>query len=253
MILLRMSNRVHVEENFDSDESVLAKSAPRLSVVATPIGNLSDMSARAQATLATADFIACEDTRTSGNLLKKFGISRPLFACHDHNEQASATGIAEKIAGGAHIALVCDAGTPTLSDPGFRVVRECRRRGLAVEPIPGACALIAALSASGLPTNAFAYHGFLAPKTAARQRFLEENRGSKITLALYESCHRIRAFAEEIATVLGEKRVVCFAREITKLHETILTGTIAEVLPQLVGKNLKGEFVVLIAPEDFEL
>lgn len=239
----------------DAAENVVpaAPRGARLSVVATPIGNLSDLSPRARETLASADCIACEDTRTSGNLLRRFGISRPLIACHDHNEAASAAGIAEKIASGAHVALVCDAGTPTLSDPGFRVVRECRRRGLAVEPIPGACALIAALSASGLPTNAFAFHGFLAPKTSARRRFLEENRAAKMTLAVYESCHRIRAFAEEIAEILGGGRVVCFARELTKLHETILTGTIAEILPRLVGKNLKGEFVVLIAPADFVL
>lgn len=247
-------------ENF-SEKSVPADAesvpatprGPRLSVVATPIGNLSDLSPRARETLASADCIACEDTRTSGNLLRRFGISRPLIACHDHNEAASAAGIAEKIAAGAHVALVCDAGTPTLSDPGFRVVRECRRRGLTVEPIPGACALIAALSASGLPTNAFAFHGFLPPKTAARRRFLQENRDAEITLAVYESCHRIRVFAEEIAETLGAERVVCFARELTKLHETVLTGTISEILPRLVGKNLKGEFVVLIAPADFTL
>lgn len=246
----------HVCEDFEAEASVSApeeNTQPRLSVVATPIGNLGDLSPRAQRVLATADCIACEDTRTTGNLLRKFGIERPLIAYHEHNEQASAAGIASKIESGAHVALVCDAGTPTLSDPGFRVVRECRRRGLAVEPLPGPCALITALSVSGLPTNAFAYHGFLPPKTAARRRFLDENRDSKITLAVYESCHRIRAFAEEIAEVLGAERVVCFARELTKLHETVLTGTIADVLPKLIGKNLKGEFVVLIAPKDFVL
>lgn len=237
----------------DADAAVPATGAPRLSVVATPIGNLADLSPRARETLLAADCIACEDTRTTGNMLRRFGIERPLIAYHEHNELASASGIAAKIEAGARVALVCDAGTPTLSDPGFRVVRECRRRGLAVEPVPGPCALIAALSASGLPTNAFAYHGFLPPKTAARRRFLEENRDSKITLAVYESCHRIRAFAEEIADVLGGARVVCFARELTKLHETVLTGPISEVLPRLVGKNLKGEFVVLIAPPDFTL
>lgn len=249
-----------VMENHACEDCVAGESSipaenhqPRLSVVATPIGNLSDLSPRAQSVLASADCIACEDTRTTGNLLRKFGIERPLIAYHEHNEQVSAAGIAAKIESGAHVALVCDAGTPTLSDPGFRVVRECRRRGLAVEPIPGPCALITALSASGLPTNAFAYHGFLPPKTAARRRFLDENRASKITLAVYESCHRIRAFAEEIDEVLGSERVVCFARELTKLHETVLTGTIAEVLPKLIGKNLKGEFVVLIAPQDFVL
>lgn len=239
-------------EEFSENETASPRGA-RLSVVATPIGNLSDLSPRARETLAAADFIACEDTRTTGNMLRRFGISRPLLAHHEHNEQASAAGIAARIAEGARAALVCDAGTPTLSDPGFRVVRECRRRGLDVESVPGPCALVAALSVSGLPTNAFAYHGFLAPKSAARRRFLEENRASKITLAVYESCHRIRAFAEEIAEVLGGGRVVCFARELTKLHETVLSGAISEVLPKLVGKNLKGEFVVLIAPEGYEL
>lgn len=237
----------------EAEENLAGTQGGRLSVVATPIGNLEDLSPRAKAVLESADCIACEDTRTSGNLLRHFGIARPLIAYHDHNEQASAAGIADKIAAGAHIALVCDAGTPTLSDPGFRVVRECRRRGLAVETIPGPCALIAALSASGLPTNAFAFHGFLVPKTSARRKFLEENREAKMTLAVYESCHRIRAFAEEILELLGNDRVVCFARELTKLHETILTGTIGEILPKMVGKNLKGEFVVLIAPADFEL
>ena len=190
------------EENLREGEEI-SGNAPvrgaRLSVTATPIGNLSDLSPRARETLAAADFIACEDTRTTGNLLRRFGIARPLLAYHEHNEQASAAGIAAKIAAGAHVALVCDAGTPTLSDPGFRVVRECRRAGLAVESVPGPCALIAALSVSGLPTNAFAFHGFLPPKSAARRRFLEENRAAKMTLAVYESCHRIRAFAEEIA------------------------------------------------------
>lgn len=239
------------EQNTENADSGLR--AALLSVVATPIGNLSDLSPRARETLASADFIACEDTRTTGNLLRKFEIARPLLAYHEHNEQASAAGIAAKIEAGAHVALVCDAGTPTLSDPGFRVVRECRRRGLKVESVPGPCALITALSVSGLPTNAFAYHGFLAPKAAARRRFLEENRDEQMTLAVYESCHRIRAFAEEIQEILGENRVVCFARELTKLHETVLTGRISEILPKLTGKNLKGEFVVLIAPESFAL
>lgn len=243
------------QEDFSPSENSLPEDGglPRLSVVATPIGNLSDLSPRARKVLESADCIACEDTRTTGNLLRKFGIERPLIAYHEHNEQASAAGIALKIENGSRVALVCDAGTPTLSDPGFRVVRECRRRGLPVEPIPGPCALITALSVSGLPTNAFAYHGFLPPKTAARRRFLSENRESKITLAVYESCHRIRAFAEEIAEILGGNRVVCFARELTKLHETVLSGAIADVLPKLEGKNLKGEFVVLIAPDDFVL
>ena len=225
-----------------------------LLVVATPIGNLADISDRAREALKSAAVIACEDTRNTGNLLKLLGIHRPLVSNHGNNEKEVAAALADRVAAGETVAVVSDAGTPAISDPGFRVVRECRRRGLTVSPIPGACAFVAALSASGLPTNAFAYHGFLQPKSAARIRFLETIAAdSDITLVLYESCHRVGSFVAEITEKLGPDRVICVAREVTKLHETILTGRAADILPKMTGNNLRGEFVVIIAPKDFAL
>ncbi len=225
-----------------------------LLVVATPIGNLADISDRAREALKSASVIACEDTRNTGNLLKLLGIHRPLVSNHGNNEKEVAAALADRVAAGETVAVVSDAGTPAISDPGFRVVRECRRRGLPVSPIPGACAFVAALSASGLPTNAFAYHGFLQPKSAARIRFLETVAAqSEITLVLYESCHRIGSFVAEMAEKLGPDRVICVAREVTKLHETILVGRVADLLPKMTGNNLRGEFVVIIAPKDFAL
>ena len=226
----------------------------QLLVVATPIGNLGDISERAKKALADADAVACEDTRQSGNLLKHLGLSKPLLANHEHNEKNFAVVLADRIAAGETIALISDAGTPAISDPGFRAVRECRRRGLPVSPIPGACAFVAALSASGLPTNAFAYHGFLQPKSAARIRFLETiAAGTEMTLVVYESCHRVGSFVEEIVEKLGPDRVIAVARELTKLHETMLVGRAADILPKMTGNNLRGEFVVMIAPADFTL
>jgi 16S rRNA (cytidine1402-2'-O)-methyltransferase len=224
-----------------------------LTLVATPIGNLSDISERAKEALHSADVVACEDTRVTGNLLRLLGIQKPLLAHHEHNERQSAAALAERVAAGEQVAVVCDAGSPALSDPGFRATRECRRRGLPVSPVPGPCAAIAALTASGLPTNAFRYVGFLAPKSAARLRFLEEIREATETVVLYESCHRVEKFATEIVEVLGAERVVCFAREITKLHETFIVGTAGEVAPKMKGDNLRGEFVVVIAPAGYVL
>ena len=225
-----------------------------LLVVATPIGNLGDISERARKALESASVIACEDTRQTANLMRHIGLHRPLVANHEHNEKDFAVVLADKVAAGETVALVSDAGTPAISDPGFRAVRECRRRGLTVTPIPGACAFVAALSASGLPTNAFAYHGFLQPKSAARIRFLENIAATtEMTLVVYESCHRIASFTKEIAEKLGPDRVICVAREITKLHETILVGNAGDIAPKMTGNNLKGEFVVIIAPKDFVL
>lgn len=224
-----------------------------LYVVATPIGNLADLTDRARAILGAVDFIACEDTRTTGGLLTRFGLHRPLVSYHDHNEIEAAGRIVEKIAAGSSVALVSDAGTPAISDPGFRLVRACRRRGLPVIPVPGACAIAAVLSASGLPTNGFFFAGFLTAKTSARTAFLEKYRDFEFTLALYESCHRIDKFAVEIVATLGPDRVVCIAREVTKLHETWLVGRAADVSSRLLAGSLKGEFVVLIAPADFVL
>ena len=225
-----------------------------LYVVATPIGNLNDLSDRARIILGSCDLIVCEDTRTCGRLLAHLEIDTPdLLSYHERNEKQRAPLIAERIASGKAVALVADAGTPTLSDPGFRLVRECRRRGLPVTPIPGASAVLAALCASGLPTHGFLFVGFLPPKKSARQRFFEKYQDFEYTLVLYESCHRIQKFMEDCVAVLGPNRMVCIAREITKRHETFHVGTSAAVKEQLKTACLKGEFVVLIADKDFQL
>lgn len=224
-----------------------------LYVVATPIGNLADLTDRARALLGAVDLIACEDTRTTGAMLTRLGLHRPLLPYHEHNEVEAADKLAEAVASGKSVAIVSDAGTPALSDPGFRVVRACRRRGLPVVPVPGPSALTAVLSASGLPTNGFLYVGFLPPKSAARMAFFEKHRAFAYTIALFESCHRIDKAVAEIVSVLGGSRVICVAKEVTKLHESFLVGPSADVQARLAKACLKGEFVLLIAPEDFVL
>ena len=234
------------------EENTSLKPQPgHLYVVATPIGNLADLTDRARAILSGVDIVACEDTRTTGSMLVRLGLRKDLFAYHDHNETEAAEQLAEQIAQGRSVAVVSDAGTPGLSDPGFRIVRACRRRKLPVIPVPGPSALITVLSAAGLPTNGFLFAGFLPPKTAARTAFLQKYHEFDYTLALYESCHRIDKFAAEIVQVLGPDRVICIAKEVTKIHETFLVGLSAEVLARLEKMSLKGEFVVLIAPKDF--
>ncbi len=233
--------------------SSLTPQPGHLYVVATPIGNLADLTDRARAILGAVDLVACEDTRTTGSMLTRLGLHRDLVAYHDHNEIDVAERLAEQIAAGKSVAVVSDAGTPAISDPGFRIVRACRRRNLPVIPVPGACAVAAVLSASGLPTNGFLFAGFLISKTSARTAFLEKYRDFEFTLALYESCHRIDKFAEEIVVTLGPDRVVCIAKEVTKLHETFYVGRAADVRDRLLKGSLKGEFVVLIAPADFVL
>lgn len=227
--------------------------AGRLLVVATPLGNLGDLTARAREAIAGCDAVACEDTRVTGGLLRHLDVSKPMLAYHEHNEKEVAVAIADRVAAGAVIALITDAGTPGISDPGFRVTRECRRRGLTVSPLPGPCAIVALLSASGLPTNAFRFVGFLPPKSAARRRFLEEIRAAAETVVLHESCHRIGDFLDEMLELLGPDRVVCVGRELTKLHETIRTAALKDLVSALKAGSLKGEFTVAIAPADFAL
>jgi 16S rRNA (cytidine1402-2'-O)-methyltransferase len=224
-----------------------------LYVVATPIGNLADITERARAILSRVDAIACEDTRTTGAMLTRFGLHKPLIAYHDHNETDVAERLAADLAAGRSIAIVSDAGTPAISDPGFRLVRACRRKNIPVVPVPGASAITAVLSAAGLPTNGFLFVGFLPPKTSARTAFLEKYRDFDYTLALYESCHRIDKFVDEIVATLGENRVVAVAKEVTKVHETFLVGKAADVRARLSKISIKGEFVLLIAPASFEL
>ena len=224
-----------------------------LYVVATPIGNMTDVSERARAILGSVDLVACEDTRTTGSLMQRLGLRRDLAPYHEHNEAAAAERLAELLASGKSIALVSDAGTPALSDPGFRLVRACRRRGLPVVPVPGPSAVTAALSASGLPTNGFLYLGFLPPKSSARTKCFEKYRSFEYTLAIYESGHRIAAAVAEVEATLGPARTICVAKEITKLHETFLVGPAAQVRARLARTSPKGEFVLLIAPADFVL
>ena len=224
-----------------------------LYIVATPIGNLADLTERAKAILGSVELVACEDTRTTGALLGRLGIHRELVSYHEHNEIEAAERLAERIASGRSVALATDAGTPGLSDPGFRVVRACRRRGLPVVPVPGAVAFAAVLCASGLPTNGFLYAGFLPPKTSARLAFLGKYKEFEYTIALYESCYRIDKAVDDIVAALGADRVVCVAKEVTKIHETFWTGTAGEVRDKLAKASLKGEFTVLIAPAGYAL
>lgn len=227
--------------------------ARTLYVVATPIGNLSDISARALAILSTCDKIACEDTRVVLKLLNHLNIRKPLVSYRDENESSQALKLVEELKNGLSLALVSDAGTPTISDPGFRLVRLCRKEGIAVSPIPGPCAFIAALSASGLPSNAFFFAGFLPPKSAARVRFFEANRLAEHTLIVYESCHRILSFLEELTLVMGEERVIAVCREISKKFETFIVGPAGQVAAELKTRSHKGEFVVIVAPAAFQL
>jgi 16S rRNA (cytidine1402-2'-O)-methyltransferase len=235
------------------DNPSLIPLAGHLYVVATPIGNLADLSERAKAILESVDLIACEDTRTTGGLLNRLGKRVELVSYHEHNELEAAERIADLISSGKSVALVSDAGTPAISDPGFRLTRACRKRGLPVVPVPGPVAFATVLSASGLPSNGLLYVGFLPPKTSARVSFLQKHKAFPYTIALYESCHRIAAAVDEIVLELGETRVITVAKEVTKLHETFLVGPAKEVQEKLSKITIKGEFVLLIAPEEFVL
>ena len=233
------------------ENSSLTPVAGHLYVVATPIGNLADLSQRASSILCQCSLIACEDTRVSRKLLSAIGSDRPTVSYRDANEQAEAIRLADRLDAGESIALVCDAGTPTISDPGFRLVRECRKRGIPVVPVPGPAAMVTALMASGLPTDGFLYLGFLPPKKAARLRTFEKFKDFEYTLVFYESCHRIEKFIADAIDILGPERVASLGRELTKQHETFLVGSLSEIQSQLTGKNLKGEFVVIVGPSRF--
>ena len=219
-----------------------------LYVVATPIGNLGDLSPRAVEVLRAVDWIAAEDTRHSGRLLRHFGIGRPLLSLHEHNESKALEKVVGHLEAGRSVALISDAGTPLVSDPGFPLVRECRRRGLRVSPVPGPSALVAALSACGLPADHFCFHGFPPRQPAARRERLGELRSQRVTLVFYESSHRIAASLADMAEVLGGDRPACVARELTKRHEEFLHGSLEE-LARLVADDpdrQRGEFVVVV-------
>ncbi len=219
----------------------------------TPLGNREDLSPRAARILSEADLIACEDTRTSQRILQPLGISKPTTAYHEHNEQRQAIALADAVQQGRKVALITDAGMPAISDPGFRVVRECRRRGLTVVPIPGPTAAMTALAASGLPSDGFLFLGFLPAKTAARKKTFEQYRAFPFTLLFYESTYRIEAFVDDLIETLGPDRTICIGRELTKMHESFLVGRAGEVKERLAKGSTKGEFVVIIAKEGYFL
>jgi 16S rRNA (cytidine1402-2'-O)-methyltransferase len=225
----------------------------QLFIISVPIGNLKDITERAKETLQTVDLIACEDTRVTGKLLKALAIQRgiPLISYRDENEHALSETLLAKIKDGVSIALLSDAGTPAISDPGFRLINACRIAGVTITALPGACALINALALSGLPTDSFLFAGFLAPKRSARQKFFREHADQPYTIILYESCHRIEKCIEDIITVLGSDRVISICREMTKIHESVHTGNALEVQETVSRKSKKGEFVVLIAKKSF--
>ncbi|WP_196137135.1 16S rRNA (cytidine(1402)-2'-O)-methyltransferase [Aliikangiella sp. G2MR2-5] len=219
-----------------------------LYVVATPIGNLDDVSDRMRHTLANVERIAAEDTRRTRSLLSHIGVNTPCFSLHEHNERQKLDYIVQCLDKGESIALVSDAGTPLISDPGYPVVHELRKLGFRVVPVPGACAFVAALSVSGLPSDRFYFEGFLPSKQGARLKRLKELSTESATQIFYESSHRIRACLEDIAVAMGAEREVVIARELTKTFETVLGGSVNSLIEILDSDSnqSRGEFVVLI-------
>ena len=228
--------------------AALAKQvAPGLHLVATPIGNLGDITLRAIATLAAADVIYCEDTRHSRTLANHFGLDAPMKPYHEHNGEAARPHILAALAAGQRVALISDAGTPLISDPGYKLVRAAIEAGHMVTCLPGASAVLAALTVSGLPTDCFLFAGFLPPKQAARRARLQQLATVDATMVLYEAPSRVAACVADIAAVLGD-REVAVARELTKLHEAVLRGPASRMAEQLVQDAPPGEFVIVVAP-----
>ena len=220
-----------------------------LFVVATPIGNLDDLTPRARQVLAEVDAILCEDTRQSGVLLRHAGIARPLLAVHEHNEGERAAALVQRLREGQRLALISDAGTPLLSDPGYRLVAAVRAAGFAVSPIPGPCALIAALSVAGLPTDRFSFEGFLPAKAGERRARLQAVASDPRTLVWYEAPHRIAETLQATVEVLGAERRAVMGRELTKRFETVLDGTLAELSARVQSDadQQRGEIVLVVA------
>jgi 16S rRNA (cytidine1402-2'-O)-methyltransferase len=220
----------------------------RLAVISTPIGNLGDLSPRAREELATAELVAAEDTRRTGQLLTTLGLSRPLVSLHEHNERERIDELLEKLRGGARIALVSDAGTPLLSDPGFELVRRVSQEGMSVVAVPGPSAITAALSIAGLPTERFSFEGFLPARLAERRTRIAELAGESRTLVFFEAPHRIAEALEDLAAGFGQTRRAAVARELTKVFETVYRGTLAELAAQARSDAnfTRGEITVVV-------
>ncbi len=217
-----------------------------LYLVSTPIGNLEDITLRALRVLKEVDLVACEDTRRTRRLLDHFGISKPTISYHEHNEQKRADELVERLLGGESIALVTDAGTPGISDPAYRIVAAAIERGVAVVPVPGATAMIAALVASGLPTDSFLFAGFLPSRKQARRAKLEELKSERATLILYEAPHRIRETLVDAQEILGDRQMA-LARELTKLHEQFIRGNVSDLIAHFESHEPRGEMALVIA------
>jgi 16S rRNA (cytidine1402-2'-O)-methyltransferase len=221
----------------------------KLTLVPTPIGNLEDITLRAIRTLREADLILAEDTRTSGNLLRHLSIHKPLRSYHTHNEHKVVSEIVERIASGEKIALLSDAGTPGISDPGFLLVRECVRQGVEVETLPGPTALVPALVDSGLPCDRFCFEGFL-PQKKGRQTRIRNLAEEERTMVFYESPYRLQRALDEFREVFGENRPACVCRELSKLHEEIRRGTLRELAEHYAAHPPKGEIVIVVGGKD---
>jgi 16S rRNA (cytidine1402-2'-O)-methyltransferase len=231
----------------DGDASPKSNLTPGLYLVATPIGNLEDITLRAVRVLKEADLIACEDTRQTQKLLTYYDITTRTTSYHEHNEMTRSAELVLDLEGGARVALVTDAGMPGISDPGFRLISLAIRHHISVVPIPGASAFLAALVASGLPTDSFRFSGFLPPKSGQRRQMLESVKASPRTQVFYEAPHRVKEAVEDIVEILGGDRHVVVAREVTKIHEEFLRGRASEVLETLNARgDIKGEITLLI-------
>jgi 16S rRNA (cytidine1402-2'-O)-methyltransferase len=219
-----------------------------LYVVATPIGNLEDITARALRVLGSVDLIAAEDTRHSRKLLNHFGIRTPLISYHEHNEWQRQAELVQRLLTGQRLALISDAGTPAIADPGYRLVCACHAAGVPVVPVPGPSALVTALCAAGVPTDRFVFEGYLPARAAARSACLQGLRDETRTVVLYETPHRLLAALAAIAATWGEARPLVVARELTKLHEELFRGTVAEALVRFGATAVRGELVVILPP-----
>lgn len=219
-----------------------------LYVVATPIGNMGDISARAREILAAVSVVAAEDTRHSAQLLRGLGLKRPLLSLHEHNERARAAELVQRLRAGEDVALISDAGTPLISDPGYQLLRAALAAGIVVSPIPGPCAAIAAISAAGLPSERFCFEGFLPARAGARRKRLSELAGESRTLVIYEAPHRIAASLADIAAAFGGARRACVARELTKRFETFYRGSLDELAARAQSDEdlHRGEAVILV-------
>lgn len=220
-----------------------------LYVVATPIGNLEDLTPRARRTLSEVELVAAEDTRHTGRLLFSLGVKTRLLALHDHNEAAVVPKIIERLQAGESVALVSDAGTPLVSDPGYRLVRAAHENGITVSPLPGASALTAALSVAGLPTDRFCFEGFAPAKRGERRRWLEQLAAEDRTMVIYVSVHRVAECLADMVDIFGSDRPAFIGRELTKLHEQALTGSLCELRAMVEDETIvsKGEFVLVVA------